>query len=1157
MSDPVWSPDGQQIAYAQIVQAPGGAGIGVMDADGTDRHLVRAFDNANPWTSEIRGPREPAWSPDGTRIAYTAIGYDASNDVFTGQDLRTVAPDGTGDALVAHFPNNGLIEGLDWQPLQSCSFPGAEASPATLSAQTASAAAGPPAVGNWLLGGCWRKTGATTWESDTQITLNGLLVTPDSGARVVVDSSVPSLRAVGQVTVETGTFTTGGTSRPSIVLFHGGLNWSLSAAQIAAPLAAGLKLIGLSAQDSSATLTPGPTAGGLSIGPITVALPDLIGGTGAVTLKLTPSGVQASSWQIGPTARLLGGLLPVQGLTLAANEQGWGVGGQVVIAGSPGSTLGGSISYTGDTLSGASVTAGGLELFGGALPVRSVVFAWSAQRGWHARAEAMVPGQSDSTASVDLTYSGGVLQAGELFLSRAALGSVARLENVDLSYTATPQPQWTGSASVVLAGPSEPTVTGSFVLRANQFVSGSLNLANLNLGVGPSVRLTRLQAAFNTDPWQITGGIGISAGPEVDGHPAVRINGNGTYSYPAAGQGGRYHVDANVLLADFELLSGSLDYRPTGRTEFEGHLGPGRGFSFPGVTLSADLTGWVDRTAGYSAQGNASMTINGLAITGRAVVSSTGIAACGGVRDGWTWEAGLGYRWVGNQLTVLASGCDLRPWTTQAPSVAAADAGAEAGAISSFTVPAGEAVHAVRFTGTTAPPRVRLSGPAGESYVTPSDPADLGVQDDYVVVQDAAKRTTTFLLNAPSPGTWRAFLQSGSSPVAKVATAKAAPRPEISAAVTGTGTQRTLTWNLTPLPGQTVTFVEKGPETTAVIASTSAASGQVPFLPADGPAGTRELVAVVSQDGMPRGEVPAGSYEAAATATVTVERSGSGTVTSNPTGINCGTACAGALAPGTQITLTASPAGGRTFAGWSGPCEGTGPCTFTVDTATTVTATFVRPPTSPSVTGPTGPLQKGNGFTVRWGGATDPDGSIAGHDVRYRSAGLDGVFGQLVSWQTASAATSARFTGDPARTYCFSARAIDDDGATSPWSAERCTATPVDDRDLTAAGFTRRTGTGNLADTYSEATARNATLAREGVTARRIGVLVQRCHGCGTLQVRHAGQLLGTIQLEAPATQRRVRISYTLAQVRTGPVTLTVTSNGKPVRVDGIIANPT
>ncbi|MGD0885063.1 MAG: fibronectin type III domain-containing protein [Thermodesulfovibrionales bacterium] len=78
--------------------------------------------------------------------------------------------------------------------------------------------------------------------------------------------------------------------------------------------------------------------------------------------------------------------------------------------------------------------------------------------------------------------------------------------------------------------------------------------------------------------------------------------------------------------------------------------------------------------------------------------------------------------------------------------------------------------------------------------------------------------------------------------------------------------------------------------------------------------------------------------------TVTTSKlgSGSGTVTSSPSGITCGTTCSGSYNEGTVVTLTATPATKKsTFSGWSGGgCSGTGTCSFSLNANTTVTATF-------------------------------------------------------------------------------------------------------------------------------------------------------------------------------------------------------------------------
>jgi uncharacterized repeat protein (TIGR03803 family) len=73
---------------------------------------------------------------------------------------------------------------------------------------------------------------------------------------------------------------------------------------------------------------------------------------------------------------------------------------------------------------------------------------------------------------------------------------------------------------------------------------------------------------------------------------------------------------------------------------------------------------------------------------------------------------------------------------------------------------------------------------------------------------------------------------------------------------------------------------------------------------------------------------------------VSLMGNGSGTVTSQPAGINCGATCSASFSSGTVITLTANAASGSNFIGWSGPCSGTAICTVVLNAAESVTATF-------------------------------------------------------------------------------------------------------------------------------------------------------------------------------------------------------------------------
>jgi hypothetical protein len=74
---------------------------------------------------------------------------------------------------------------------------------------------------------------------------------------------------------------------------------------------------------------------------------------------------------------------------------------------------------------------------------------------------------------------------------------------------------------------------------------------------------------------------------------------------------------------------------------------------------------------------------------------------------------------------------------------------------------------------------------------------------------------------------------------------------------------------------------------------------------------------------------------------LSVSDSGSGTVTSSPAGISCGSTCSASYQSGTAVSLTETPASGYSFAGWSGGgCSGTGSCVVTMSSAQSVTASF-------------------------------------------------------------------------------------------------------------------------------------------------------------------------------------------------------------------------
>lgn len=77
--------------------------------------------------------------------------------------------------------------------------------------------------------------------------------------------------------------------------------------------------------------------------------------------------------------------------------------------------------------------------------------------------------------------------------------------------------------------------------------------------------------------------------------------------------------------------------------------------------------------------------------------------------------------------------------------------------------------------------------------------------------------------------------------------------------------------------------------------------------------------------------------------TITMPAGHTVTVTTPSINRTCNASCVIPIADGIIATLTATPAGGSTFTGWSGACSGTGVCMVTMDPNQSVTASFGIP----------------------------------------------------------------------------------------------------------------------------------------------------------------------------------------------------------------------
>ena len=97
--DPAWSPDGTRIAFAS--DRDGQWDVWVMNADGSDQRRL---------TDDLADDAHPAWSPDGMRIAFESERDTARNTA----DLWVMNADGSGQERLLRLPGNEQYP--DWSP---------------------------------------------------------------------------------------------------------------------------------------------------------------------------------------------------------------------------------------------------------------------------------------------------------------------------------------------------------------------------------------------------------------------------------------------------------------------------------------------------------------------------------------------------------------------------------------------------------------------------------------------------------------------------------------------------------------------------------------------------------------------------------------------------------------------------------------------------------------------------------------------------------------------------------------------------------------------------------------------------------------------------------------------------------------------------------
>ncbi len=432
---------------------------------------------------------------------------------------------------------------------------------------------------------------------------------------------------------------------------------------------------------------------------------------------------------------------------------------------------------------------------------------------------------------------------------------LVHFSNLEFTYSRV-NARWEAAATMeILPGFS---VSIDMAFETGNFRHGALGVDFPDPGfpIGDSgVFLTHIDGSVDNPaggPLQVTANVRLGAEPDLAGIGyLLTIDGGAGVTF---GDTPTVHVTGDARLIGVTLANGDLTVSGNGSFSFHAHIDQ-RLFGVMGVV--SDFSGGYWPTLKFNVEGDASLSVlDFVSIGGNFLVSSKGVAGCVALKSGpFHLHVGAGVTYSPFDVNLMFSSCDVGPWRVSG----ARDTKGHAAA-TGVLVSRGTPYEVIAVDGTTAPPAVTVRGPNRRAILAPAVGHILTSQ--YLITHDPAGKTTFVVIRAPQPGPWTITPSPGSAPIRRIRSAVSLPDPSVRARVGGSGWARTLTYRVRQIAGQTVTFIEAGRKTVGAIGTARGARGRVRFTPAAGPAGVRSVVAIVSENGIPRARIVVAHYRA-------------------------------------------------------------------------------------------------------------------------------------------------------------------------------------------------------------------------------------------------------------------------------------------------------
>jgi choice-of-anchor C domain-containing protein len=482
--------------------------------------------------------------------------------------------------------------------------------------------------------------------------------------------------------------------------------------------------------------------------------------------------------------------------------------------------------------------------------------------------------------------------------------------------------RWDGAVELAFPSPgkSEKSIAlfGGVVDGRLSYIGG--RIAGLGIPLAGGFVLDRLGGGlcFRPPPFQLAATVGLNIGG-TPADPLMKFDGAFNYinstPWEVKLRGTLERNERKFITGGIRYVAGrSLEFDVSTAVFFPRRENVDEEKAKSLLSIEGGIKGWMEFSPfKFNIYGNLKICALSLACAnGEGVISTRGIGGCLTLTSvpypwlektgSYSWRNLWPYRWVtryadvragggkqwGGSFQTFASSCDfgnVEEKRTPAAVVAAAATGT-----SQIDIPGHLAAATIVVKGASHAPSLVLEGPHGRT-LAPKAAAELEAGDhDYI--EDADHRTSSIVIAKPAGGVWHVRDRKGGT-ITSIEMARATIPPSIIAEVGEHGHDpyaRVLGFTYVPEPSHEIRFVERGgqgiahdiglahgslcrthAESRAADAHRPASQygtppathcGTLDFRPAEGPHGTRQILAIVSEHGIPVHEIVVTTYQA-------------------------------------------------------------------------------------------------------------------------------------------------------------------------------------------------------------------------------------------------------------------------------------------------------